>query len=166
LRPTPGSVTSSALGARHLAAEIVDQLLAQRDDVFRLVAVKPDGLDVVADPVLAERQHLFGRVGHGKQCAGRLVDAGIGGLRGQRDSHHQGEGIDVLEFALGFGPLDLKTAEDLADLLLRIGDPGTAGGGFARRAWPLARAGFFAAGEEASDNLADFGLLGFSIPSL
>jgi hypothetical protein len=35
-------------GARHLAAEFGDQLFAECDDVLRLVAVKPDGLDIFA----------------------------------------------------------------------------------------------------------------------
>lgn len=47
-------------GLRHLTAEIVDQHLRQGNDVFGLVAVKPDGLDMADQIFLAERQHFSG----------------------------------------------------------------------------------------------------------
>src|SRR5579883_3000674 len=67
-------------GARHLAAELVDQLLRECDDVLRLGAIESDGLDVVAKLLLAEREHFLWRIGDRKQRARRLVDAGIRGL--------------------------------------------------------------------------------------
>src|SRR5262245_24087946 len=40
---------------RHLAIELGDELLRQRDQVFGLAAIKPNGLDLVGEPSLAER---------------------------------------------------------------------------------------------------------------
>ena len=56
--------------AGHVAAKIADQRLRQRDHVLRLVAPEPDGADVVAELRLAQRQHLFGRVGGLEQARG------------------------------------------------------------------------------------------------
>ena len=103
LRPTPGSASSASRDARHRAAMLGDQFLRQRDHVLRLVAVKPDRLDVVAHALLAERDHFFRRVGGGKQRGRRLVDAGIGRLRRQHHRDQQRVGIDVSEFAARFG---------------------------------------------------------------
>ena len=88
---------------RHLAAMVADQRLRKRNHVLRLVAPQADGADIRADPFLAERQHLFRRVGDGKQRRRRLVDAGVGGLRRKHDGDQQGEGVDVLELPLGSG---------------------------------------------------------------
>ncbi len=115
LRPAPGSDFDFGAGARHLAAEFGDQLFRQRNDVLRLVAVEPDGLDVIADLVLAEREHLLRRVGDRKQRACRLVDAGVGRLRRQNDRDQQRVGIEMLKFALRLG-IDLsEAAERVAD---------------------------------------------------
>ena len=80
LRPTPGSASSASRVARHLAAMLVDKLLRQRDDVLRLGAEQPDGLDVVAHLRFAERDHLLRRIGRPEQCGRRLVDPGVGRL--------------------------------------------------------------------------------------
>src|SRR5262249_30179196 len=56
-----------------------------------------DGLDVVAQFLLAEREHLLRRVGDLEQFAGGLVDAGIGGLRRQHHRNEERVGGEMLE---------------------------------------------------------------------
>ncbi len=120
MRPTPGKRHQFIAGLRHLAAEFVDQHLRKRHDVLRLVAVKADRLDVVAQPLLAERQHLFRRVGHLEERPRRLVDAGIRRLRGERDGYDERERVGVLQLAPRLRPLDREPAEDLLALCLRV----------------------------------------------
>jgi len=45
--------------ARHFATKFGDQFFRQRDDVPGLVAIEPDGLDVIADLVLARAPAFF-----------------------------------------------------------------------------------------------------------
>ena len=66
--------------------------------------------------LLAEVEHLLRRVGDLEQCARRLVDPGIGGLRRQHHGDQQREGIDVLELAFRLRIGLAETAEDLVDL--------------------------------------------------
>ena len=44
---------------RNLAIKLRKQFFRERDDVSRLGAIEPDGLDKVADLLLPERQHLW-----------------------------------------------------------------------------------------------------------
>ena len=53
----------------------------------------------VAHPRFAELDHLLRRVGELEQGRRRLVDAGIGRLRGKHDRDQQGERVDVLKLA-------------------------------------------------------------------
>ncbi len=64
---------------------------------FALVRLEADGLDQVANAVLAERHHFFRRIGQREQSRGRLVDAGIGRLRRQHHRDQQRERIGVLQ---------------------------------------------------------------------
>ncbi len=64
------------------AAVFINDLLAQLDDVLGLVAVKADGLDVLDQAVLTQRQHLFRRVRDLEQLFRRPVDALVGRLSG------------------------------------------------------------------------------------
>ncbi len=105
--------------ARHLPAMLGHQPARQLDHVLGLGAEQPDGLDQLAHALLAERDHLFRRVGGREQRGRRLVDAGIGRLRRQHHRHQQRERIDVLELALGFRVRRLEAAERFLDL--RIG---------------------------------------------
>jgi len=43
----------------HFSAILVDQQLAERDDVLRLGVEQADGLDVLLEPVFAQREHLL-----------------------------------------------------------------------------------------------------------
>ena len=121
LRPAPGSDLDLGAGARHLAAELGDQLFRQRDDVPGLVAIEPDGLDVVAHFVFAEREHLLRRIGDREQRARRLVDAGIGRLRRQHHRDQQRVGVEMFELALRLRIGLAKAAEGLVDLGRRPG---------------------------------------------
>ena len=143
LRPTPGSASSASREARHRAVVLRDQLLRQRDDVLRLVAIKPDRLDVVAHALLAERDHFFRRVGGGEQRGRRLVDAGIGRLRRQHDRDQQREGVDVREFAARIGMRSVKAAERFLDIGRRP----------AFRLFSASQAGFFASRGDGFDGL-------------
>ena len=125
LRPTPGSSSQRLARVRHLAAVLGDQLLRQRDDVLRLGAKEPDGLDQLAHALLAERRHLLRRVGEREQRRRRLVDAGVGRLRRQHHRDQQRERIDVLQLALRLRHRRLEAAERFLDL------------GRASRAWCL-----------------------------
>src|SRR5262245_46469945 len=90
-----------------------DQLLGQRNHVFCLVAIEPDRLDQLAHPGFAELDHLRWSVGELEQRRRRLVDPGIGRLRGQHHGDQQRVRIDVDEFALWLGLRFLEAAERL-----------------------------------------------------
>ena len=96
-------------------AVLRNQFLGKRDDVARLAAVEADGLDEVADLVLAEGDHLLRAVGELEKGGSRLVDAGIGRLRRQRDGNEKGEGALVVELGLRVGVSLPKAGEDLLD---------------------------------------------------
>ena len=121
LRPTPGSASSAARGARHLAAMLARPACRQRHHVPCLGAEEPDGLDGVAHLALAEREHLLRRVGGRERCARRLVNAGVGGLRRQNHRDQQRERIDMPQLALRLRIGLAKTAERLMDLGRRPG---------------------------------------------
>jgi len=69
-------------GARDFAAIVADQRFAQRDDVLRLGVEQADRLDRLAQPLLAELDHLPRRLDVQKQGLGRDIDAGVGRLGG------------------------------------------------------------------------------------
>ena len=121
LAPGAGQRLDFGAGARHLAAELGDQLLGQRDHIPGLVAIEPDGLDVVAHFLLAERQHLRRRVGDREQRTRRLVDAGVGRLRRQHHGDKQRVGVEMFELTLRLRIGFAKTAERLVDLGRRPG---------------------------------------------
>jgi hypothetical protein len=72
------------------------------------------------DPLLAEFDHLFRRVGNGEQRPCRLVDARIRRLCRQRHRNDQRERINVFQFAFRLGPLDREAAENLLDLRFAV----------------------------------------------
>jgi hypothetical protein len=78
-------------------------IFRRRDDVPGFAAIQADGLDMFDQARFAQRQHRFGRLHVLEQGLRRLVDALVGGLGRQRYRHHQGIGIDIVEFGLGFG---------------------------------------------------------------
>ena len=72
-------------GSRDLGTILIDQCLAQRDDVLRLGIEQADGLDGVAQRILAEVDHLLRCVDLREQRPSGDVDAGVGRLRRQDD---------------------------------------------------------------------------------
>jgi len=63
LAPDAGQRHKRGTGGGHLAAIVIDQNLAQLDDVLGLVAVKPYGLDMLGHRLKAQIEHLLRRVG-------------------------------------------------------------------------------------------------------
>lgn len=103
---------------RHFSAEIADQYLRQGDDILRLAVEQADRLDMLLERVFAEIDHLLGRLDVAEQGTGRLVDADIGGLRGQHDGDQQLIVVAIFQFGdrrrIGFG----QAAEKVEDLRL------------------------------------------------
>jgi len=87
--------------ARHLAPMLLNQLFRKGNNVLRLGAEEPDGLDQLAYPFFPERDHLLRRVGGGEQGGRSLVDPRIGRLCGENDGNEQREWVDVGKLPLG-----------------------------------------------------------------
>jgi hypothetical protein len=104
--------------ARHLAAMVADERFGQGDDVLGLGVEQADGLDGVADPILAERDHLLRRLDVFEQGAGCDVHACVGRLGRQDDGHEQGVGIVVFQLGCRGGVVLRKPAEELENLIL------------------------------------------------
>ena len=122
----------------NLAGVFVDQQLTERDHVLRLRIEQADGLDVILQPVFAQRQHLLRRLDLPEQRARGLVHADVGCLRRQRHGHDQLVGIAVFELGLGRGIVLRQPAEEFEDLVLgHIRVPPIRG---ARLPFPRARA--------------------------
>lgn len=102
-------------GGRHLPVELIHKALAKADDILRLIAKKSDRLDMRAHLLLAQGQHLFGRIGNGKERLGGAVDPGISGLRRKRNGHDERIGITVVQLALGGRLGGFKPGENLAE---------------------------------------------------
>ena len=100
-------------GGRNFAAILVDKDAREPHDVLRLVAKKPDGPDVFGEAVLAQVQHLLGRVRDLEEFARGLVDARIRRLGGKSHGYDKRVGVDVLKFALGLGFGLAESREDL-----------------------------------------------------
>ncbi len=90
-------------GGGDFAAILVDKDAREPHDVLGLVAIEPDGLDVLDQAFLAEFQHLPGRVRDLEQFKRGLVDARIRRLGGKSHGYDKRVGVDVLKFALGLG---------------------------------------------------------------
>ena len=118
-----------------------DEAARELDHVLRLAAIEPDGLDELAHAFFAERDHLLRRVGGGEQRGRRLVDAGIGRLRGENDGDEQRVGIDVFQLGLRRGAGFLEAAEGFCDFgrRPRLRLAGFSGGFLCRPGGRLAR---------------------------
>jgi len=103
--------------ARDPAAMAADERFRQGDDVLGLGVEQADGLDGVADPVLAESDHLLRRLDMFEQRAGRDVHACVGRLGRQDDGHEQGVGIAVFQLGCRRGVVLRKPAEELENLI-------------------------------------------------
>lgn len=115
LATNAGQRHEGGAGGRYLPIIEIDQHLAELDHVLGLVAIQPDGFDMLDQTRLAQRQHLLRRVGDFKQLFRGLIDAHIRRLRGQRHGDHQSIGVGVVQLALGLGLGGLKPRENLVD---------------------------------------------------
>ena len=93
LAPDPGQRLEFFACARDLAVVVADQRLGQSDDILRLGVEQADRLDRLAQALLAERDHLLGRMDAREQRPSSDIDTGIGSLRGQHDGDQQLVGI-------------------------------------------------------------------------
>ena len=100
-------------GGGDLAAKFVDKDAREPHDVPGLVAIEPDGPDVLDKACLAEIQHLLGRVRDLEERARGLVDARIRRLGGQCHGYDESVRVDMLKFAFGLGFGVAESREDL-----------------------------------------------------
>src|SRR5690606_30820885 len=98
---------------RDLTAVLLDQDAAGLDDVLRLASVQADGLDVLRQPLDAQRIDRFRRVGDRVQLGGGLVDADIGGLRREDHCNQQLEWSVVGQLCLGLGVVLMEATKYL-----------------------------------------------------
>ncbi|MPL74144.1 hypothetical protein SDC9_19954 [bioreactor metagenome] len=113
LAPHPRQAHQRGARGRHLATEALDEDRAELHHVLRLLPEQADGLDVLDQPLLAEGEHLCGRIGDLEQAAGGLVHPRIRRLRRERHGDEQGEGVGVLELPLRVGLGRREPAEHL-----------------------------------------------------
>ena len=115
LSPHAGQRLHRRARGRDLAAILVDQLLAEFDDVLGFVPVQADRFDMLNQTLLAQRDHLFGRVGDGKKGRRRPVHPLIGRLRGQRHGDNQREGVGMIQLSLRLGAVIAEPREHLVN---------------------------------------------------
>lgn len=108
----------SRTGRGHLTIIVIDQNLAQFDDILGLIAIEADGFDMLYQTLFAQIEHLLRRIGDFEQGIRGLVHALIGRLRRKRDGHHQSIGVDVIKFAFRLGLGGLEPGEDLFDRVI------------------------------------------------
>jgi hypothetical protein len=112
-------------GARHFTAVIVDQRLAERDDILGLGIEQADGLDGVAQRLFAEFDHLAGRLDAREQRTTGDVDADVSRLRRENHRDQQLERIFGLELGRGRGvglrqpPVEFENVAPLQALVSR-----------------------------------------------
>jgi hypothetical protein len=104
---------------RDQRAIVVDQCLAQRDDVLGLGIEQADGLDRVAERLFTKLNHLLGCGDPREQRPRRDVHAGIGGLRGQHDGYEQLIGVAGLKLGRRRGVRLREPAEEFENLIPR-----------------------------------------------
>ena len=97
--------------ARNLAVMLLNQNLGRCDDIFCFAVVKPNGFDEAFQLFFAERQHLLRCCDFLKQSGGCLVNADIGRLGGERDSHQQCVDVFIIQLALGLWLNSVKSCE-------------------------------------------------------
>lgn len=118
LAPHTGQAFERCTRTGNLATVLIDKDAGELDDVFGLVAIKANRLDVFDYTLFAKGEHLLGCVGDFEQILGGFVHACVGCLSGQGDGHDQRVDVDMVEFALGFGLGVLEPREDLAERMI------------------------------------------------
>jgi hypothetical protein len=102
---------------RDFAVMSLDQSLAEGDDILRLGIEQADRLDRLAQPILAEGDHLLRRLDALKDGPGRDVDTGVRRLRRKNDGDEQWIGIRRLELGHRCGVLLRQPPEELEDVV-------------------------------------------------
>jgi len=103
--------------AWNFAAMMVDQRLAERDDILRLGIEQPDRLDRITQIILAEINHLSRRLDMSEQGARRDVDAGVRRLCGKHDGDQKLVGTARFELGCRRGIGFRQPAEEFENLL-------------------------------------------------
>ncbi len=103
LAADPGQGLELVAVGWNLAAVLLDQLSRRGDHVFRLGVKQADGLDRLAQIILAKLDHLLRGGDSLEQRTAGLVDADVGRLGGQRDRDQQGVGIEIFKLGLRIG---------------------------------------------------------------
>ena len=103
--------------AWNFAAVIGDERVAEADDILRLHAEKPDGLDRLAHLVFAEGEHGLRRGGAGEERDGGLVHALVGCLGREHHGNQQRECVDGMELTPGLRVGLPETAEHVLNLV-------------------------------------------------
>jgi hypothetical protein len=101
LAPDAGKRLQLVARARDLRSMLVDQCLAQRDDVLCLGVEQADRLDRLTQGNFAEIDHLLRCLDAGEQRSHRDVDAGVGCLGRKHDGDEQLVWIARLELGRG-----------------------------------------------------------------
>ena len=103
LAADPGKRLQRLARARDFAVVLIDERLAEQDDILRLGVEQPDRLDRLAKLLLAEFDHLFRRSDPREQRAAGDVYTDVGGLRGQNDGDQQLVRVTELQLSRGRG---------------------------------------------------------------
>jgi hypothetical protein len=110
-------------GAGHFAAKLIDQRLAQRDDILGLGVEQADRLDCLPQPVLAQCNHLLRRPDILEQRPRRDVDARVRRLRGKHHCDEQCIGIGIVELGSGGGVSLRQAPEKFENFRFRHSEP-------------------------------------------
>ena len=116
--PDTGKRLKRRAGIGHNAVIVIHQNLAELDDVLGLVAIKPDGFDVIDHTVQPEVEHLLWRIGDLEQFSRGFVHAFVGRLRGQCHGDDQCIDVHMIEFAHRFGFARMKPRKDFPDRVI------------------------------------------------
>lgn len=116
--PDTGKRLKRRAGIGHNAVIVIHQNLAELDDVLGLVAIKPDGFDVIDHTVQPEVEHLLWRIGDLEQFSRGFVHAFVGRLRGQCHGDDQCVDVHMIEFAHRFGFARMKPRKDFPDRVI------------------------------------------------
>jgi hypothetical protein len=102
LRPTPGRIAARR-GWRAPRRHSRGSGSRQRMTFFALLRNRPMVLMCSIRPAFAQGQHLFGACRRRRTARAWPCSPHIGGLRRQGHGDQQGEGVGMVQFALGFG---------------------------------------------------------------
>jgi len=108
---------------RNLALVLVDQSLAERDDVLRLGVEQADRLDRLAQPILSEIEHLLRRFDALEERFRGDIHARVGSLGGKHHSNQKLVGVGGFELGRRRGVGLRKAAEEFENLIASHREP-------------------------------------------